>query len=65
MILVHDDISIYTATKPMGCIKCRHRRAFDVPVDTCVRKARKGIPPLDIILLKCKKCSHQIGISIA
>jgi len=64
MVLVYENVPVYGATKPMGCIRCNYKRAFDVPMNTCVRKARHSVPTEDIILLKCKKCSHQIGVSI-
>jgi len=65
MILIHENVAVYSATKPMGCIKCGYKRAFDVPVGIPVRKAKRGKPPLAVALLKCKKCGNQVGISTA
>ena len=63
MIVVHEHLSKDTATKPMECPKCENKRAFDVPVGACVRKAKRGRPPPDVVILKCKKCGHRVGIS--
>ena len=66
MVYVHENVSIYTAIKPMECPKCKYKKAFHVPVGACVRKSRRGKPPgrdADIALLKCKKCGNQLGIS--
>jgi len=64
MIFVHENVAVYTATKPMECPKCGYKRAFDVPVGACVRKAKRGRPPPNIVFLKCKKCGEKVGISM-
>lgn len=67
MIVVHENMADYAATKPMECPKCGYKRAFDVPEGAVVRKSRRGKPPpgasADIVLLKCKKCGHPVGVS--
>jgi len=66
MIMVYEDLSVLTATKPMECPNCGYKRNFDVPVGACVRKSRRGKPSgmyTDMVLLKCKKCGHSVGIS--
>jgi len=68
MLTVHLHITENIPTKPMECPNCGFKRLFDVPKDTCVRKARRGLPPIflgvDFAILKCKKCGHGIGVSI-
>ena len=68
MIVVHEDVAVYKATKPMECPKCGYRRAFDVPSGACVRRFQRGkVPPgqlTDIALLKCRKCGRKVGISV-
>ena len=63
MIVVHENVAVYTETKPMMCIKCGYKRAFDVPEGAFVRKARHGKPPQDVVLLKCKKCGNVFAVS--
>ena len=63
MIYVHENVAVYTATKPMECIVCGYKRAFDVPEGVPVRKAKSGKPPPVAALLKCRKCGAQVAIS--
>ena len=65
MIIVHENVDTYE-TKPLGCPRCNYNRAFAVPAGACVRKSKRGNPPeqqANIVLLKCKKCGKQVGIS--
>ena len=67
MLVVHENVTEYKATKPMECPKCGYKRSFDVPEGTCVRKSKRGKPPpgkqTDMVLLKCRKCGHSVGVS--
>lgn len=67
MIVVHENVGTYAVTKPMNCPRCGHKRTFDVPREACVRKSKRGKPPIedraDIVLLKCRKCGHSLGVS--
>lgn len=68
MIFIHKDVSNIKATKPIVCPNCGNKRTFDVPAGAIVRKSKRGRPPPDsandVVLIKCKKCDHQFGISI-
>ena len=68
MISVHENVPKYKATKPVDCPNCKNKRTFDVPAEARVRKSRRGGPPPessdDLIIIKCKKCNIQIGISM-
>ena len=67
MIVIHENVALNIAIKPMECPRCGYQRNFDVPEGTCVRKSKRGKPPpilqTDIVLLKCRKCGHAVGIS--
>ena len=67
MLVVHENVTEYKATKPMKCPNCGCNRNFDVPAGTFVRKSKRGKPPpgqnADIILLKCRKCGQSLGVS--
>ena len=68
MLVVHENVAEYKATKPMDCPKCGCKRSFDVTEGTFVRKSKRGRPPsskhTDMVFLKCKKCGHLLGISL-
>ena len=64
MIFVYENVVIGSARKPIECVKCGYKRIFDVPDGVCVRKAKHSTPVSNVILLKCKKCGSQIGISM-
>ena len=65
MIVIHENVTAYTAKKPVKCPKCNYNRTFDVPVGAFVRKAKRGKPPIDAVYIKCAKCGKHIGISTA
>ena len=67
MIFIHKNFSL-PRTKPIKCPICEYGRAFDVPINTCVRASKRGFgvkdDENDVAFLKCKKCRNQIGITI-
>jgi len=68
MIIVHENVSHYKSPNPIKCPNRHRSRSFSVSTMALVRTAKRGHPPpenqRDIVLLKCRKCGQQFGISI-
>jgi len=67
MLYVHENVPSYKKLKSVKCPKCNYNRALSVPEWVNVRTLRNSAHLSDnqneIVLIKCKRCKHQIGIS--